>query len=170
MTDTTTLMDEAVAEDTGDGAFQARIRTAGVDILADEPVSVGGLGSGPNPYQLLASALASCTTMTLRLYATRKGWPVHRIRTAVGHSRDTQATPTDRFTRRIEVEGALNDTQRARLLEIADHCPVHRTLSAGARIETLAGDAPPPAQRATNHVVDMEALIAVGRGSFDFTQ
>jgi putative redox protein len=168
--DPVATMDEAIAEDTGEGAFQARIRTAGVEILADEPVAVGGLGSGPTPYQLLASALAACTTMTIRLYATRKGWPVDRIRTAVGHGRDAGATPSDRFTRRIELDGDLDDEQRARLLEIADRCPVHRTLAAGARVETLAGAAPPPAQRATDHVVDMEALIAVGRGSFDFTR
>jgi len=161
-------MDEAVAQDTGAGAFQARIHTAGVEILADEPVSAGGLGSGPTPYQLLASALASCTTMTLRLYATHKGWPVRSISTAVGHSRDEGATPADRFTRRIEVDGDLDAEQHARLIEMADRCPVHRTLAAGARIETLADGTPPPAQHATDHAVDMEALIAVGRGSYDF--
>lgn len=170
MTEPAASMDEAVAEDTGPGTFQTRIRTAGTEILADEPVSAGGLGTGPTPYQLLASALAACTTMTLRLYATHKNLPLARIRTAVGHSRDAQASPADVFTRRIELEGELDDGQRARLLEIADRCPVHRTLSAGARIETRAGDSPPPAHPATNHMADMEALIAVGRGSFDFVQ
>lgn len=174
MTPTTTdpadRMDEAVAEDTDAGTFQARIRTAGIDILADEPVSVGGLGSGPTPYQLLASALASCTTMTLRLYATRKGWRVRRIRAAVGHSRDAGIAPADRFTRRIEVEGELDQAQRSRLLEIADRCPVHQTLTGGARVETRMGAAAAPAARSVDHAADMEALIAVGRGSWDFTQ
>ncbi|USI72852.1 OsmC family protein [Sphingomonas morindae] len=170
MTEASAALDGAVAEDTGAGAFQARIRTAGVEILADEPVAVGGLGSGPSPYQLLASTLASCTTMTVRLYATRKDWPVRRIRTSVGHMRDADVTPPDRFTRRIEIEGDLDDMQRARLIEIADRCPVHRTLSAGARIETVDARGSPAAGAASDHVVDMEALIAVGRGSFDFTQ
>ncbi len=137
MSDAAASFDGAVAEDTGDGAFQVRIRTAGVEIFADEPVAVGGLGSGPSPYQLLASALASCTTMTMRLYATRKDWSVQRICTSVGHFRDAGRTPADRFTRTIEIEGDLDDAQRARLIEIADRCPVHRTLSAGARIETV---------------------------------
>lgn len=170
MTDPAEMMDEAIAEDTGAGDFQTRIRTAGIEIAADEPVAAGGLGSGPTPYQLLASALASCTTMTLRLYATRKGIPVTRIRTAVGHVRDNDRTPADGFTRRIELEGDLDAEQRARLLEIADRCPVHRTLTGGARVETLPGNMRPPAQRATDHAVDLEALIAVGRGSYDFTQ
>lgn len=108
--------------------------------------------------------------MTMRLYATRKDWPVRRIRTSVGHVRDASVTPADRFTRRIEIEGDLDDMQRARLIEIADRCPVHRTLSAGARIETVDAGGSPAACAASDHVVDMEALIAVGRGSVDFTQ
>jgi len=162
-------MDEALAEDTGAGSFQVRIRTAGVEILADEPISAGGLGTGPSPYQLLASALASCTTMTLRLYATRNGWSATRIRTAVGHQRREGILPADLFTRRISIDGDLDASQRGRLMEVADRCPVHRTLSAGAAIETMAGVARPPAQRASDHEANMEALIAVGRGSFDFT-
>ncbi|SFR83807.1 OsmC family protein [Sphingomonas jatrophae] len=170
MTDTEPMMDEAIAEDSGAGTFQTCIRTAGIELLADEPVAAGGLGSGPTPYQLLASALAACTTMTVRLYATHKGWPVRRIHTAVGHDRDAKASPPDLFTRRIEIDGDLDPDQRARLLEVADRCPVHRTLTAGARVETSAGRSPAPAQHATAHAVDMEALIAVGRGSFDFVQ
>lgn len=170
MTDAVDTMDEAVAEDTGAGMFQARIRTAGVEILADEPTTAGGLGSGPSPYQLLASALASCTTMTVRLYATRKGWTVRRVRTAVGHDRDRSITPADRFTRRIEIEGDLDVEQRQRLLAIADRCPVHRTLTAGAGVVTTTASTPPKASEAVDHAVDMEALIAVGRGSWDFVQ
>lgn len=170
MTEMDPALDGAVAEDTGEGTFQARIRTAGIEFLADEPEAVGGLGTGPSPYQLLASALASCTTMTLRLYATRKGWPVERVRTMVGHRRDPSAATPDIFTRCIVVEGDLDEEQHARMIEMADRCPVHRTLEGGARIETRAGHTTPPAGDATDHAVDMEALIAVGRGSFDFTQ
>lgn len=168
MPDDDAMKDDALAEDTGEGAFQTRIRTGGVEIIADEPVDVGGLGSGPSPYQLLAAALASCTTMTLRLYATRKGWPVRSIRTSVGHKRDPNAVPTDRFTRRIEIDADMDPAHRARLLEIADRCPVHRTLTAGAAVEVVTGNAVPAIGAATDHAADMEALIAVGRGSFDF--
>ncbi|MDO6414230.1 OsmC family protein [Sphingomonas sp. BIUV-7] len=166
MSDLVRYMDQAVAEYTGNGAFQISIRTAGIEIMADEPIASGGLGSGPTPYQLLASALASCTTMTLRLYAERKGWDVW-IRTSAGHSRDPDKLPADLFTREIEIDGDLDEVKRARLIEIADRCPVHRTLSSGARVETHAGRAPPPAQVATDHAIDMEALIAVGRGSWN---
>ncbi len=159
----------ASAEDTGDGRFQVRIATGGISLLADEPVESGGAGSGPTPYELLCSALAACTTMTLRLYAEQKGWPVERVHTQVGHRREPGATPADVFTRHIWISGALDAAQRTRLLEIADRCPVHRTLTGGARVETLAGNAPPPCEQPTAHAVDMEALIAVGRPSFDFT-
>jgi putative redox protein len=160
-------MDEAVAEYVGPGTFQTRISTAGTHILADEPLSAGGQGTGPTPYQLLAGALAACTTMTLRLYVTRKDWPVHRICTTVGHARDA-AGGIDVFHRRLEIEGELDEAQRTKLLEMADRCPVHRTLTGGARVETSLGTPPPAARPATSHMADMEALIAVGRGSFDF--
>ena len=108
--------------------------------------------------------------MTVRLYATRKRWPVTRIRTAGGHGHDPGAIQADRFTRRIELEGDLDDEQRARLLGSADRCPVQRTLAAGASIAMLASDVHPPAQRAIDHAVDNWALIAVGRGPFDVVQ
>lgn len=160
----------AIAEETGASRFQIRIDTGGTTILADEPVAAGGLGSGPTPYELLCSALAACTTMTLRLYAAQKGWPVGAIRTQVGHRRETGVTPADLFTRRIAIEGDLDAEQRARLIEIADRCPVHRTLTGGARVETEASAATPPCEPAVTHMADMEALIAVGRGSFDFAE
>jgi putative redox protein len=161
------MLDEAIAEDTGNGRFQASIQAGGIAFLADEPVAAGGLGSGPTPYQLLAAALAACTTMTLRLYIERKGWPVTKVRTMVSHQREPGAAPVDLFRRRIAITGDMDETQIAHLLEIADRCPVHRTLTAGARVETLVSDAPPPADAATAHMVDMEALIAVGRGTWD---
>jgi putative redox protein len=163
-------LDEAVAHETGQGRYQAEISTGGITFLADEPVEAGGLGTGPSPYQLLASALAACTTMTLRLYATRKGWAVDDIRTAVGHRREPGAVPPDIFVREIRIEGELDQDQRNRLLEIADRCPVHRTLIAGSQVRTSMGDTIPAAASAQLHMADMEALIAVGRGSFDFTQ
>lgn len=131
-------------EETGEGALQVEVRAGGARFLADEPVEAGGLGSGPTPYDLLCAALGACTAMTLRLYARRKGWPVERLRVAVGHARDPAHAPADLFTREIAMSGPLDAEQRARLLGIADRCPVHRTLSAGARIVTADADRPEP--------------------------
>lgn len=135
---------DVVAEETRAGRFQVAIQAGGISFLADEPESVGGLGSGPTPYDLLSAGLAACTTMTLRLYADQKGWPVARIRTAVGHQKRKGELPADVFARRIEIEGTLDDEQRTRMLEIADRCPVHRTLESAAAVTTSAG-APPAA-------------------------
>ncbi|PTQ09918.1 osmotically inducible protein C [Sphingomonas oleivorans] len=146
---------DVVAEETGAGRYQVQIRAGGIRFLADEPESVGGLGSGPTPYDLLSAALAACTTMTLRMYADRKGWPVARIRTAVGHVKRRGIEPADLFTRRIAVDGALDDAERARLLEMADRCPVHRTLTSASAIETEPGEAPAPAENISAHARDM---------------
>lgn len=122
-------------EETRAGTFQVRVTTASGSFFADEPVSVGGLGSGPTPYDLLSAGLGACTAMTCRLYADRKGWPLERVVVEVGHVAKTTSSP-DRFTRRIGFEGALDETQQARLLEMADRCPVHRTLTESATVET----------------------------------
>jgi uncharacterized OsmC-like protein/fermentation-respiration switch protein FrsA (DUF1100 family) len=120
-------------------------------LLADEPSDVGGTDRGPSPYGLLAAALGACTTMTLRMYARRKGWPVTQISVDVDHDKvhaddaATEGRKLDRFRRTIRLEGALDEDQRARLLAIADKCPVHRTLEAGARVETTLEPAPAPA-------------------------
>ncbi len=162
-------LEEAIAEKTGEGRYQLSVAAGGAHFMADEPEDVGGLGSGPSPYQLLASALAACTTMTLLLYAERKGWDVKVRCTAVGHRKEPGEELPDVFTRRIEFEGDIDPEQKARLLEIADRCPVHRTLTRGARVLTAESGLPESAP-ATSHMVDMEALIAVGRGSFDFSE
>lgn len=122
-------------EETGGGQFQVRITTASGSFLADEPVSVGGLGSGPTPYDLLGAGLGACTAMTLRLYADRKGWPLERVVVEVGHDAKTASAP-DHFTRKIGLGGGLDEAQQARLLEIADRCPVHRTLTESATVST----------------------------------
>ena len=131
-----------VVEETGDGPLQVEVRAGGVRFLADEPVAVGGGGTGPDPYDLLCAALGACTSMTLRLYAGQKGWPVSRLRVTVGHSKDKARKPPDLFTREIRIEGDLDATQRARLLEIANRCPVHRTLEGGSAVETRLAEAP----------------------------
>jgi putative redox protein len=129
-----------VAE-TGLGRYQVEVRVGNAAFLADEPVASGGLGTGPNPYNLLSAALGACKTMTIRLYANRKGWPLRRVQVAVRHRRaDLQAR--DVFEADITLEGALDDAQRARLLEIAERCPVHLTLTRGADVRTVLLPAP----------------------------
>ena len=130
-----------VVEETGGGKYQVAIRTGHARFLADEPRDVGGLGSGPTPHELVAAGLGACTTMTLRMYAERKGWPVAHIRTVVEHVKEKgDLAQPDLFSRAITISGALDAEQRRRLIEIAEKCPVHKTLAAGARIATRDGE------------------------------
>lgn len=112
-------------------------------LLADEPLAYGGTNRGPSPYGLLAAGLGACTSMTLRMYARRKGWPLTHVSVDVSHDKvhaqdaSTQTEQNiDLFRRRITVSGDLDDEQRHKLLQIADKCPVHRTLEASSRVET----------------------------------
>jgi putative redox protein len=116
--------------------FQVEVKAGTSTFLMDEPVAAGGGGSGPNPYDLLSAAIGACSLMTLRLYADRKKWPLERVRLKVTHHRDG-LHGKDRFVREIELIGPLDETQRARLLEISTHCPVHLTLERGSEIETV---------------------------------
>ncbi len=151
-------------EETGAGKFQVEVAVHGTRFLADEPVDVGGLGSGPSPYELVAAGLGACTCMTVRLYADRKGWPLARVRASVRHEKVAGRTPADVFHRKIAFDGTLDAEQRAKLCEIADKCPVHRTLESGARVVTnVLADAVEPVDPATvaavadEHFHDMEA-------------
>jgi len=139
---------DAVAVETGAGKYQLELRSGGRRWIADEPQTAGGLGSGPTPYDLLACALAACTTMTLRHHADSKGWAVTRIRTAVNHRRDTGRSPADVFSRELSIEGELDDAQREALLAMTLRCPVHRTLEQGCAFEpaVLADPAAPGAR------------------------
>ena len=126
---------------TGEGAFQTRIDLRGGPILADEPAEVGGLDSGPTPYELLSAALAACTSMTMRLYAERKTWQLPGFEVEVAHSIVPGAgddRPRDLFTRRIRFDSPLDPEQQSRLVEVADRCPVHRTLMRCFEIVTEA--------------------------------
>jgi putative redox protein len=150
------------ARPTGEGRFQAALQVRGGTILADEPVEAGGLGTGPTPYELLSAALAACTAMTLRLYAERKGWTLPPFSVSAAHRSlpgDADGTPPrDLFTRNIAFEAALDGEREAKLLSIADKCPVHRTLMRGFEIRTNIGTIVPPlaGEPASQHERDME--------------
>ncbi|MFL5800586.1 MAG: OsmC family protein [Roseiflexaceae bacterium] len=115
-------------------------------LYADEPADSGGDDSGPDPYELLLAALGACTSMTLTLYARRKRWPLENVEVRLSHRRDyaqdcadcSEAAKIDFIERRITLHGGLDEAQRARLLEIAEKCPVHRTLTGTIKvIDTL---------------------------------
>lgn len=139
-------LENRVAARIGASGFRTDVMANGHGLIADEPESVGGTNLGPTPYDLLAAALATCTAMTVRMYADRKDWPLEGIEVGVSHSRihaddeehcEDAPAKLDRFDRDVLLAGdALDADQRTRLLEIADKCPVHKTLSAGVRIET----------------------------------
>ena len=119
----------------------------GQTLLTDEPVALGGEGAGPDPYTLLLAALGSCVSMTLMMYARRKGWPLERVRVRLRqgrvHAKDCAECESEsdgyihRIERAVEMEGALDDEQRARLQEIAHRCPVHRTLTSEIAVTEL---------------------------------
>lgn len=130
------------ASETGAGALQVEIRSGRHRLLADEPESVGGLASGLSPYEFLSAGLAACTIMTMRTYADRKKIPLARAHVTVVHGKDPAMTPSDRFDRTITLEGPLDEAQRARLLAIADRCPVDLTLVRGSDVRTVLSGAP----------------------------
>ncbi|MDY0883843.1 alpha/beta fold hydrolase [Dongia soli] len=129
----------------GEGKFPQLISAHGHLLRADEPVEVGGTDSGPGPYDLLLASLGACTAMTLRLYAKQKNWPLENVEVTLRHSKihaldcaecEKSEQKIDLIERKLRLEGALDEAQRSRLLEIADKCPVHRTLTSDIRIET----------------------------------
>lgn len=129
----------------GAGRFTQDVHAGGHRLRVDEPRDMGGDDTGPSPYGLLAAALGACTAMTLRLYADQKGWPLERVGVRLSHAKvHAQDCATcakkegrvDRIDREVVLEGPLDARQRARLLEIADRCPVHRTLASEVDVRT----------------------------------
>jgi putative redox protein len=130
--------------ETGSGTYTQQITVGHHRLVSDEPRPIGD-DAGPTPYDLVLAGLGACTSMTVRMYANRKGWPLERVRVTLRHSRihakdcaDCETTKgwIDRIDRDIELAGRLDDTQRQRLLEIAERCPVHQTLTSEVRIAT----------------------------------
>ena len=151
-----------VVAETGAGKFQNTIAAGRHRLLADEPASVGGLDSGPNPYDYLAAALGACTSMTLRVYAEHKQLALGRVTVSVKHGKvaaehcqdcgaavEGRTGKIDRFERVISVEGGVNTALAGKLIEIAGKCPVHRTLEAGAAVVTRVADGRQPVSPAS---------------------
>lgn len=125
------------------GNLRQEITAGSHRFYADEPIPAGGEDAGPNPYELLLAALGACTSMTLFMYARRKGWPLEDVEVRLSHHRDyardcqdcaDQNVRIDVIDRRIALKGELDEAQKLRLLEIAEKCPVHRTLTGTIKI------------------------------------
>ena len=136
---TDTPRPNAVADDSGHGGLQVFVTAGPSSLVADVKVAAGGLDLGPDPHDLVAAGLAACTTMTLRLYAQRKDWPLGAVHVEVRSSREPDMLPPERFDRQITLDGDLNADQRERLLAIAQLCPIHKLLTQGARVVTTVG-------------------------------
>ncbi|AKQ70469.1 hypothetical protein A176_007381 [Myxococcus hansupus] len=128
-----------------EGRFAQDIRVGAHRLRSDEPMSVGGEDTGPTPFGLLTAALGACTAMTLRLYAARKGWPLEHVHVRLSHQKvhvkaceecEEKDGKMDQLRRTVKLEGPLTEEQRARLVAIADRCPVHRTLASEVSVRT----------------------------------
>lgn len=119
---------------TGKQRYKTTIQTSVHEIIADEPIQLGGRNQGPNPTELLAASLASCTSITLRMYADRKEWEVGEI--VVNVNLNIEDKDNAIIMRDIEISGQLNEEQLIRLLTIANACPVHKLLNKGIEINT----------------------------------
>jgi len=131
----------------GAAGFVQEIQIGQHRLKGDEPVDFGGTDTGPSPYDFLVAALGTCTSMTISLYARRKGWPLETVTVSLHHSKihaadcaecETREGKIDRIEREIQLTGALTAEQRAKLIEMASLCPVHRTLTSEINIVTRA--------------------------------
>lgn len=136
---------QVVVAESGEGPFTQHVRMGRHLAVGDEPTDVGGQDRGPNPYEYLLAALGNCTSMTLRMYANLKKFPLERVQVFLSHRKihakdcaecENKVGMLDEIERRIELSGPLTDEQRQKLLEIANKCPVHRTLQSDIRIVT----------------------------------
>jgi len=148
--DARTVGETITVDETKNGPFQLKVRAGSATFIVDEPLGVGGLGSGPNPYDLLSAALGACSVMTVRLYATRKKWPLDRVRVKVTHHR-SGLDSAETFYRELQFAGRLSAEQEQKLLEIASHCPVHKTIERGSTVVTSLA----PSARQMEEVVSL---------------
>ena len=127
--------------------FAQEVEIGSHELYADEPVSYGGTDTGATPYDLLLAALGTCTSMTIGLYARKRKWPLENITVSLRHSKihakdcddcETKEGKVDRIEREIHLDGSLTEEQRTKLMEIADRCPVHQTLTSEINIKTRA--------------------------------
>jgi putative redox protein len=136
---------QVVASLDDEDGFTTLLKLGNHYLKADEPVRVGGNDFGPTPYELLAGSLSACTAMTIQMYAKRKGWEIENVEVHTSYGRtyaedcatcDKEGQKIDTFTRDIKITASLDDKQKARLLQIADKCPVHKTLHSDTQVLT----------------------------------
>ena len=140
---------QVVASLDAEDGFTTRMKVGNHHMLADEPESFGGNDFGPSPYELVSAGLAACTVMTLHMYAKRKGWPLENVEVHTSYSKthaqdcencEDSSAKIDTFNRELKLIGTLNDKQRERLVQIADKCPVHKTLHSETQVITSVVD------------------------------
>ncbi len=132
------MAEPVIVKERPGGKYTNDVMTSRHHLYADEPESLGSADLGPTPYEYLCAALGACTSITLRMYISRKKWPVENIAVKVSHKKIAigDLPPKDVFTREITISGDVDAEQRARIIEIANKCPVHKTLEASSDIET----------------------------------
>ncbi len=132
------MAEPVIVKERPGGKYTNDVMTSRHHLYADEPESLGSADLGPTPYEYLCAALGACTSITLRMYISRKGWPVDNIAVKVSHKKIAigDLPPKDVFTREITISGDVDAEQRARIIQIANKCPVHKTLEASSDIET----------------------------------
>lgn len=136
-TPTVTVAEAGIDPARGTGRYTQDIVARGHELLSDEPTDNGGDDLGPGPFDLVLAGLGSCTSMTVRMYADRKEWPLERVEVALSHRRETvDGEGVTRIDRAIRLVGDLDPEQRERLLDIANRCPVHRALTGTIAIDT----------------------------------
>jgi putative redox protein len=150
-----------VLEETKLGDFQIKVRSGSSTFFVDEPFGVGGLASGPNPYDLLSAAIGACSLMTMRLFATENKWPLEHIRVRVSHHR-TGLQGRDVFLKEIQLLGSLSEQQQQKLADISKQCPVQVTIGRGSDVQTVLSSSEPLKDTATTrceHMRDMHAVV-----------
>ncbi len=138
------MADPVIVKERPGGKYTQDVMTSRHHLYADEPMELGSADLGPTPYEYLCAALGACTSITLRMYISRKGWEVENIAVKVSHKKIAigDLPPKDVFTREITILGDVDAEQRARIIALANKCPVHKTLEASSGVKTREVNAP----------------------------